>query len=350
MEEELLQYLSPVSRIYFLAVGCAEGAWINDPSFENQQYPEFLDKYVNYPKTIILIDKCLQTPTYLEIRIQNEKYQCFSKTHFNYLPGYISRFNNLDIIVIKSNDIINYTVENMVRKPTKTTLELFQILTSHILFTNSVLIAESFTGIPLDFVQTAMENITPNDKILYSLYYGGDFGCNSRKCFLSNIDIDFSNGHPVLFHPQNIPKHDIYNQYITELNPDKKKQIAWWVYRSVSKKLYANAYFVDFLNRKKEQMETVDAFGWNQYRISDQTKCDLYRLYSNPTTHHDAIVIINTMFRQEYTDCCSYLPQTYQFSYPFDIASQKTYQMTNKLKNELSNIYDFNSLIVFNSE
>jgi len=347
---ELQQYLSSSSRIYFISVGCAEGVWMNDPSFENQQYPEFLDKYEHYPKTIILIDECLQTPTYLEILIQVEKYQCFSKTQFQSLPGYISRFNDLDIIVLKSNNIITYAVENGAFKPSNTTLELFQMLTRHVIFTNSVLIAESFSGTSLDFIKTALESITPIDKILYSLYFGGDFGCNSRKCFLSNIEIDFSNGHPVLFNPQCLPKHEIYYKYMTESNPDKKKQIAWSVFQYVSKKLQSNAYFIDLLNRKNEQMETIDQSGWTQLKMSDFTKQQLYGLYLDPTTHPDAISIINTMFRQEYIECCSYLPQTHQFNFPFDIVSQKSYQMTTKLQNELSKIYEFNSLATLNSE
>lgn len=350
MEEELNNHLSPHSRLYFLSVGCAEGEWINDPLFENQQFPDFLEKYENVPKTIILIDEALSSPTYLESRMCAEKCQCYSKIYFNSFPGsaYICQFDNLEIIVIKSNTLIDYTLENGVQTPTNTTREFFQIIVSHVLFTNSVLIAESFTGTPLDYVYRAMENISPNDKIMYSLYHGGDFGCFSRRCFLSNIHIDFSNGYPVLFNPKCIPIHEIYDRYRNETEADKKKQIAWFVYRSVAKNLLSNAYFVDFLNRKKERNEMVDEFGWQQFIIDDQTKHDLYCLYSNPNSFHDAIFIINSMFRQEYYACCNYLPQTYQLNYPFDTESQKSYQMINKLKTELGNIYDFNSLTTDN--
>ncbi len=265
MEEELHNHLSPVSRIYFLSVGCAEGQWINDTQFENQQFPDFLEKYENFPKTVILIDENLASPTYLESRMYAEKYQCYSKIHFNSFPGsaaYMCRFDNLEIVVIKSNTLINYNFENGVRNPADLTREFFQIIVSHVLFTNSVLIAESFTGIPLDYIHRAMENISPMDKIMYSLFHGGDFGCFSRRCFLSNIHIDFSDGHPVLFNPKRIPMHEMYDRFRNETDADKKKQMAWHVHRSVAKNLLSNAYFVDFLNRKKDRNEMVDEYGW----------------------------------------------------------------------------------------
>ena len=97
--EEIYEKLSPLASIYYLAIGCAEGSWINESTYENQQYPQFLTRY-SHPKTIILIDQNLQEPTYLET-IQNQP--PLEKIILTTIPGYKVVYPNLDIFVIKSN-------------------------------------------------------------------------------------------------------------------------------------------------------------------------------------------------------------------------------------------------------
>ena len=111
--------------IIYLAVGCAMGNYsIINPN-NNQQYPLFLEPFINKKKLIILIDPHLETPLKLESQInlfetesvnyfrvlQNDNLIVFAIKKLFYFYHYDK--NTLDKIFL--NKIISYSIENKIK-------------------------------------------------------------------------------------------------------------------------------------------------------------------------------------------------------------------------------------------
>ena len=111
--------------IIYLAVGCAMGNYsIINPN-NNQQYPLFLEPFINKKKLIILIDPHLETPLKLEYQInlfetesvnyfrvlQNDNLIVFAIKKLFYFYHYDK--NTLDKIFL--NKIISYSIENKIK-------------------------------------------------------------------------------------------------------------------------------------------------------------------------------------------------------------------------------------------
>ena len=111
--------------IIYLAVGCAMGNYsIINPN-NNQQYPLFLEPFINKKKLFILIDPHLETPLKLESQInlfetesvnyfrvlQNDNLIVFAIKKLFYFYHYDK--NTLDKIFL--NKIISYSIENKIK-------------------------------------------------------------------------------------------------------------------------------------------------------------------------------------------------------------------------------------------
>jgi len=342
--EELYQHLSSLPSIYYVGIGTAEGIWIDDTSLENQQYPYCISN-CKYQKTIILIDKNLQNPTYLE---SIQKTQPIHKINFTSIPGYKVVYPSLEIFVIHSNNIIEYDVVENSFVPTHFTLDLFTNLVSHVLSTDSILITESFSGHTLEPVREALADISPYNQVLYSLYFGAYFGCFSPSNFLSNIHITIKNGLPQIFNPLDIPTSDIYNVYNNEIDLNKKLQIGWIVYKRIKKELLSTAYFLDFMYRKNNMNEVIDNYNWNNLKVSTSFKNSMKKLYLNPETRKLSIDLLFQWFSNEYKDCLQYLPFELRYGLEYSLENNTTYSLIQKLIHTLQNIYNFEMYLKLN--
>ena len=344
--EEFYQHLSIIPSIYYVGIGCAEGVWINDTSLENQQYPYCISK-CKYQKTVILIDKNLKNPTYLE-SIQPTR--PLHKIHFKTLPGYKVVYPSLDIIVINSNDIIQYEVVDNMFVPSHITLDLFTNLVSHVLTTDSILITESFSGHTLEPVREALADISPYNQVIYSLYFGAYFGCITPSNFLSNIDINIKNGLPKICNPLDIPTSDVYNVYNNESDLNKKLQIGWIVYKRIKKDLLSTAYFLDFIYRKNNSNEVIDNYNWNNLKVSSSFKNSKKKQYENLDTRKLSIDLLFQWFSNEYKDCLLYLPFELRYGLEYSLDNKTTYVLIQKLIHTLQNIYIFEMYQKLNSD
>jgi len=344
--EELYQHLSTIPSIYYVGIGTAEGVWINDNSLENQQYPYCISR-CNYKKTVILIDKYLKNPTYLET-IQSTL--PIHKITFTTLPGYKVVYPSLEIFVLYSNEIIYYDVVDNMFVPSHITLDLFTNLVSHVLSTDSILISESFSGHTLEPVRQALVDISPYNQVLYSLYFGAYFGCFSPSNFLSNIDINIKNGLPKIFNPLDISTFDIHNIYNNESDLNKKLQIGWIVYKRIKKDLLTTAYFLDFINRKNNMNEVIDNFNWNNLKSNNIFKNSMKKLYDNLETRKLSIDLLFQWFSNEYNDCLLYLPFELRYGLEYNIQNKTTYALIQNLVHTLQNIYNFEMYIKLNTD
>jgi hypothetical protein len=342
--EEFYQHLSRVSSIYYVAVGSAEGSWINDTTLENQQYPYCIEK-CQYQKTIILIDKYLKNPTYLE-KIQNNI--PIEKINFTTIPGYKVVYPSLEIFVIHSNDIIQYNVNQYMSLPSQITLDFFTNLVSHVLTTDSILISESFCGNSLEPVREALADISPYNQVVYSLYFGAYFGCMATSNFLSNIDINMDSGFPKICNPLDIETIDLNNIYNNEQNLNKKLQIGWIVYKRIQKDLLSTAYFLDFINRKNNSNEIIDDYSWNNFKGPTRLKNSAKNLYNNENTRKLSIDILYQYFNLEYNDCLLYLPIEFKLNLEYNLENNTTYSLVKTLINTLYNIYCFEMYVKIN--
>jgi hypothetical protein len=335
--DEFYEHLSILPSIYYVGIGSAEGEWINNSSCENQQYPYCIER-CNYKKTIILIDKYLKNPTYLETIQQDLP---INKIIFKTLPGYKVVYPTLEIFVINSNDIIQYEIVENSFVPSVITLDLFTNLVGHILSTDSILISESFSGHSLEPVRESLADISPHNQVLYSLYFGAYFGCVSPTNYLSNIDININNGLPQIFNPLDISTIEIYNIYNNESNLNRKLQIGWIVYKRIKKDLLSTAYFLDFINRKNNINEIIDNYNWNNFKGPTSFKISTKKLYENPDRRKLSIDTLFQWFSIEYKDCLLYLPFELRFQFEYNLDNNTPYSLVQKLINTLQNIYCF---------
>ena len=345
--EEFYNLLSPLARIYYIGIGSAEGSGINDNTLENQQYPDFLHKYPDFLKTIILIDQNLQEPTYLE---STQTQPPLEKIILTTIPCYKVIYPSLEIFVLKSNNIINFNWINNDYCVSPFTIDFIQNIISHVLMTNSCLIAESFTGHNLNPIRELFYEISPYNQILYSLYFGADFGCFSKKCFLSNIFIENINGFPRFSNPYEIPNDQLYQHFINETNIDKKLQIGWIVFVNTQKKLLSNSYFIDYIKRQDDINQIVEDSYWTYFKAPSTLKNEILNLYKDSSTRLLSIEMLYRYFDEQYHICVDYLPPDSKSNIVFDLIHNKSYQLVQNLINLLNKIYSFDIYKELNSD
>lgn len=315
MFEELINKLLPSInhyKIHYFSIGCAESddSTIN-PKYICQQFPTDLrDRSENL--CIYLIDNALQSPTYIELLLNQNGYILTSMVkidsiHNSSINTYVSSKNTIQLVILRSNDIYTYNYINEKYVMPKENFDFFSLLISLIYDNYDIGIFQTYSGQTLAPIHKFCKINGYLNSIMVGITCGYDFSCYVRNVYLTKLHFKQKCGNLRIMNPNIIPNFNLRKKYLKHAHSDYGKQILYIMNSRIFGELRAIAYLLDFITKlinRNERLDSEQMFYHSNIPDFDTLKPELLEADSMYIARDIVLQLFNNHFHQ----CLYYIP------------------------------------------